>query len=132
MASANMYLSANVVDRLTRPLNPSSDTTIDNERESIQAFDESFDGNVRKSSVISASTYIGALQTGIKRSNSLSNIQTPRRLEESSVRSPSTNNKSQSKTTAKNFEQFLERQKIVLKKREENSKQVGRKTDYNV
>lgn len=135
MASAKLYVSTNVVDRLTRPINSLEESHNQGRDESImQVFDESFDTAGRKPGVIDAATYIGSLQTGIRRSSSGSAVQTPRqgdrRNRDNDDVSVNSANRSRSRskklaTTPKEFEHFLERQKLVLKKREENVKQVN-------
>lgn len=122
MTSAKLYVSTNVVDRLTRPISSADEQQgrKDLDNSLFQTFDETFDGENRKSAVIDAATFIGALQTGIKRSDS-SSVATPRVRDKGEE---SIYNQTGKKTTTAQFEHFLERQKLVLRKREENSKQV--------
>lgn len=136
MASAKLYVSTNVVDRLTRPINSLDESRLQGggkDESMMQTFDESFDNGVRKSGVIDAATYIGSLQTGIRRSSSGSAVNTPRQTgwrndDDVSVNSANRSRSKKLTTTPKDFEHFLERQKLVLKKREDNVKQVKRAT----
>jgi hypothetical protein len=146
MASAKLYVSTNVVDRLTKPLASGENVKAGQYSKSkggnddpsmLQTFDESFDGTGSRGSsqVINAATFIGSLQTGIRRSSSGSNLHlfsTPshgnvnNENDSSSVNSANRATKRASgKVTTKSFENFLERQKIVVKKREENVKHVS-------
>src|SRR5689334_6292113 len=62
MSSAKLYVSTNVVDRLTKPIAAGSES---NKRQggddSMRAFDDSFDQS--NGQVIDAATYIGSLQS---------------------------------------------------------------------
>jgi hypothetical protein len=118
MVSAKLYCSTNVVDRLTRPIEASPNHKSGKENSLIQAFDESFDIEFQnKSSVIDAATYIGSLQTGI-------NQQIHADEQENQSTSGANRSNRKSSSTPKSFENFLQRQQIVLKKREENIKHV--------
>jgi hypothetical protein len=125
MVSARLYCASNVVDRLTKPLDTSAIESAANkngkDNSMMQTFDESFDLEFQnnKSSVIDAATYIGSLQQGQSHvhDDAASQGDTPRKK-------PTTT------TTSKSFETFIARQEIVLKKREENIKQVIILYDY--
>lgn len=127
MSTAKLYCSASVVDRLTRPMQVVA-SEIKGKR------DENTKDSINNSNgmVIDAATFIGTLQNGTFQHS----FTTPSD-DEKSPKGPGTNpiarasaaaanqNTTAKKVTSKqDFNNFLERQKIVLKRKEENVKKV--------
>jgi hypothetical protein len=139
MASAKLYVSTNVVDRLTRPIeileesiNKSAVKTPQGGDDSMKTFDDSFDNGYPRSSVIDAATFIGSLQTGISNRSvgGSSVVNTPNynrnRLRDNDDNSVNTTQSaSKRKSNSKSFDTFLARQKLVLEKREQEIEKVS-------
>lgn len=135
MSSAKLYVSTNVVDRLTKPISTVEKSQM--EDASLQkTFDDSFDHN-NNGQVIDAATYIGSLQSNNSfatpgggaggRSAALKSASKgtqPHRMSTDNSSMQPTQEDSQQQAT--NFNDFLERQKLILKKREEKIEKVSR------
>lgn len=122
MSAAKMYTSMNVVDRLTKPIQshvPGDD--------SMRAFDNSFEGGFESPSssnknrmVMDAATFIGSLQGGSVHEESQNNSSV-HQLGGKTASSGVTK-----KLEKEEFDKFLQRQQLVLQKREQNTKMIER------
>lgn len=143
MLSAKLYVSANVVDRLTRPILTDKDSTVaasSMDDSMLRTFDNSFDQNMMTpggAQVIDAATF---LQNVGSSNRSVDGSQTPGGLRRSASFTSTTRKsaeqlqqeeiakqqkKEQNARRAQEFNRFLERQNVVLKKREENVQKVS-------
>lgn len=122
MSAAKMYTSMNVVDRLTKPIQATSFG-----EDSMRAFDTSFEGapHTPNSSsnnrlVMDAATFIGSLQGGgsVRGGGSPAGSVTPVGGGGKSVSGETR------KIDKEEFDKFLQRQQLVLQKREQNKQSV--------
>lgn len=119
MTSVKMYVKANVVDRLTKPL-PSSETT-DGQDDLMKAFDTSFEGqqSLQPRVVMDAATFLGSLAPS---GGSVKGGGSPSGTVATGGKAVTT----EKKIDAQEFDKFLQRQNLVLQRREDQKKTVSR------
>lgn len=137
MSSAKLYTSTNVVDRLTRPLNPQPQTSAD---DGLRAFDSSFSGE-KGGNVMDMASFLNSLNgqnSGYSTPNSTSQKGRARSafsLRRSASSSGFADDKSEQSHSArpsaedikarrKKFEQFIGRQENITRRRQENLNMV--------
>ena len=116
MSSAKLYISSDVVDRLTRPI-ASSGSVDDSSHQQQQRFDSnSPSGRSSRPGVMNIQSFLGSLQgSAIKASASSSGS--------GAQQSPQMSSDEKLKRNLK-FESFLNRQKAIMKRKEEQIQQV--------
>lgn len=116
MSSAKLYISSDVVDRLTRPI-ASSGSVEDSSQQQQQRFDStSPSGRSSRPGVMNIQSFLGSLQgSAIKASAPSSGS--------GAQQSPQMSSDEKLKRQLK-FESFLNRQKAIMKRKEEQIQQV--------
>jgi hypothetical protein len=120
MSSAKLYVSTNVVERLTKPI-------VTEQKKKKPDDTKTFDDSFEAAQVVDAATFIGSLQSG----NSLQtpaakSLRTKMRSSAGSNDSPLSNDSHPPKHhSSADFEAFIERQNIRNKQRDEKIKKVG-------
>lgn len=129
MTSAQLYLQTSVVDRLTRPLtndNPHNHSTDEPQLRSVSGHDNmSQDGSYSNNNgrnVIDAATFLGSLQTGVGLPPP-----PPPSLPSTAVKGGKSKDMDVNSKVLKEEElqRFLQRQQMVVKKRDEEIKTVS-------
>jgi hypothetical protein len=123
MSAAKMYTSMNVVDRLTKPIQSQASGD-----DSMRAFDNNFEGGSESPSssnkngmVMDAATFIGSLQGG-----SVGNADSQNHSSVHQYGGKTASSSEMKKIDKEEFDKFLQRQHMVLQKREQNIKSVER------
>lgn len=120
MSSAKLYVSTNVVERLTKPVVTEQKKK---KSEDIKTFDDSFEAG----QVVDAATFIGSLQSGNQtfQTPGSKSLRNKMRSSTGSVESALSDDSHPPKQqNSVDFEAFLERQKIRNKQRDEKLKKV--------
>ena len=110
MSSAKLYISTDVVDRLTRPIASSSSAAEDSSQQQQQRFDStSPSGRSSRPGVMNIQSFLGSLQGSAAKAVA--------------QQSPQLSSDEKLKRQLK-FESFLNRQKAIMKRKEEQIQQV--------
>lgn len=127
MTSAQLYLQTSVVDRLTRPLTNDYHTSVNDEPQLRSASghdDMSQDGsfNVGGRNVIDAATFLGSLQTGASLPPP-----PPPSVQQSGIKGGKSKDEGGNNKVlkAEELQRFLQRQQLVVKKRDDEIKTVS-------
>ncbi len=120
MSSAKLYVSTNVVERLTKPIVAEQQK----KKEESKMFDDSFEA----AQVVDAATFIGSLQSGANQAfqtPATKSLRSKMRSSTGSIESTLSNDSHPPKQqNPVDFEAFLERQKIKNKQRDDRLKKV--------
>jgi len=116
MSSAKLYVSSDVVDRLTRPITSSGSAEDLSQHQYQQRFDSSSpSGRSSRPGVMNIQSFLGSLQGSVvKEDPSGAGIQ----------QSPQQLSSDEKRKRQLKFESFLNRQKAIMKRKEEQIQQV--------